>query len=38
MYISVFLQELAPAAIIFDGYLLWLRRAVRFPVGDSWGF
>lgn len=38
IYLTVFLQELAPAAITFDGYLLWLGRAERFPVGDSWGF
>lgn len=38
IYLTVFFQELAPAAITFDGYLLWLWRAVRFPVGDSWGF
>lgn len=38
IYLTVFLQELAPAAITFDGYLLWLWRALRFPVGDSWCF
>lgn len=38
VYLTVFLQELKLAAITFDGYLLWLWRAVRFPVGDSLGF
>lgn len=38
MYVTVFLQALALATITFDGYLLWLWRAVCFPVDDSWGF